>query len=199
MENPATIAGSAVKERRLKNTSVAPRGVTSRDKLRTENNNGNTKRFLRNARRFEKGAKVITNSNLRKGKKRIKALAVTGWIMTWTWVLYVIQLIGFVFWVVGIGTGIYGEETVVGQILDWGGLTSGTAEIFIGLGMAMGLISASLGFMVAFGLYTVRGVSCFKSISNLILIPISLALVIGPFGIFPVVWIWCVFVVLSQE
>lgn len=184
--------GSVDRYTRIKNTS-------NESDTADRNKGRGTKRYLRNARRFEKSRKLIPGLNLRKGMRRVRALATTGWIISWTWPLYIVQLIAFMFWFIGLGTGISGEETWLGWIVDGTtGLVSDTAEIFIYLGMGLGLIAVTLGLLVANVLYLSRRVPTFSA-SSLIVMAVMISFALTPVVVLPLVWVWCLNVIIGQK
>ncbi len=132
-----------------------------------------------------------------KATKRVVALATTSWIILWTWPLYIAQLIGFVFWIMGMGAGMGAEDTWIGWALDITGSVTDMAEIFLAIGMGFGAIAAVLGFLVAYALYFMRGISCFEG-HSLIIMALMFGFALTPLSFLPVVWIWCLYVVMSQ-
>ena len=160
---------------------------------------------LRNQGRITGGLKLTPKkAGTAKNLLRAQALATTPWVVMWTAPLYVVQLIGFVFWVVGFGVGAGGEGTWTGWAYDtvaatfgWS-TTSDVGGVFVGFGMALSLVAVILGLLIAFILYSIRGVSCSKGNYHIIIIPVLLAFSVVPLSFLPLVWIWCAYVVVSQ-
>ena len=170
-----------------------------------EDSGTTSKSRVRNQGKIPGGLKMIPKkAGQTRNLLRAQALATKPWVVMWTAPLYVVQLIGFVFWLVGFEIGSGGEQTWTGWAYDavastfgWS-TTNDVGGVFVGLGMALSLTAVIFGLLVAFVLYSIRGVSCSKGPYHLIIIPIILAFAVVPLSFLPLVWLWCAYVVVSQ-